>query len=408
MKQKTPSRKQQTHKKKKGLIVFAIPTYNEADNISNIVSVIDTGLQKYFKAYDALIINADNDSPDGTKNAFLRTRTKSRKKYLSSRKHYKRKVKGKGYNMQMALEYAQKQNALAIGFVDGDIRSANPEWVKKLISPILKGYDQVLPIFLRNEYDGSITNMLVFPVMQGFLNTNIRQPIGGETALSRDAINVMLLRKWNDTAHLYGVDIYFVIQGIIHRLKIAQVSLGIKEHKPSAPKLDSMFLQVANSLLGQLRYYRKAWDKPRIEKQNIPTVTMTGKNNLHTPEVAFNYKHKKELLIDDFRRHKKVLPSICNKALINYLSRHLVPEKIFTVSARDWAEIVYTVLHRKKHFTKKELEGLRVLFFARFLTYYREVLEMTHESSEKHIIKQAHTFRVVRRQQKSRTTAAKI
>ncbi|MDP2676931.1 MAG: glycosyltransferase [bacterium] len=392
-----------TTKKRKGLIIFAIPTYNEADNIRNITTVIDKGLQKYFRSYDTLIINADNDSPDNTKEAFLRTATKSRKKYLSSKKHYERKVKGKGYNMQMALEYAQKTNAIAIGFVDGDVKSASPLWVKKLISPIIKGHDQVLPIFLRNEYDGSITNILVFPVMYGFLNANIRQPIGGETALSRNAINVMLLQKWNDTAYLYGVDIYFVIQGIINRLRMTQVFLGIKEHKPSGPKLDAMFLQVANSLLGQLRYYKKAWDMPRIQQKRIPVIADQAQK-LHTPEVGFDYKHRKEMLIEDFRKHKRYLSSVCNKALINYLSHHLLPNETFRVPARDWAEIVYTMLHRKKNFSEKDLAGLRVLFFARFLTYYREVLDMAHESSEKHITQQAKTFRVVRRQQKSRQT----
>lgn len=38
-------------------IIVGIPTYNEADSISNTVQKIDKGLSKYFPEYKALIIN---------------------------------------------------------------------------------------------------------------------------------------------------------------------------------------------------------------------------------------------------------------------------------------------------------------------------------------------------------------
>jgi hypothetical protein len=46
---------------------------------------------------------------------------------------------------------------------------------------------------------------------------------------------------------LYGIDIYLTLTAVTQDLRIATASLGRKLHKPSHPKLLTMFPQVANS-----------------------------------------------------------------------------------------------------------------------------------------------------------------
>ena len=60
-------------------IIVGTPSYNEVDTISNVTATADLGLRKYFADKKAVIINADNHSCDGTKDAFFDTRTKTPK-----------------------------------------------------------------------------------------------------------------------------------------------------------------------------------------------------------------------------------------------------------------------------------------------------------------------------------------
>ena len=81
---------------KEAEVVVAIPSYNEADSIGFPITQADKGLTKYFANKSSVIINCDNDSPDGTKQVFLDTPTKTPKIYISTDPG----VKGKGNNFR--------------------------------------------------------------------------------------------------------------------------------------------------------------------------------------------------------------------------------------------------------------------------------------------------------------------
>src|SRR3989338_2533797 len=63
-------------------IIVGIPTYNEADSISNTVQRIDRGLSRYFPEHKALIINIDSQSSDGTSRVFDEIKTETDKMSL--------------------------------------------------------------------------------------------------------------------------------------------------------------------------------------------------------------------------------------------------------------------------------------------------------------------------------------
>lgn len=59
----------------KSKLFVCLPSYNEADNISNITKKVDRALKKSQKKYECIIINADNRSKDGTNEIFNATNT---------------------------------------------------------------------------------------------------------------------------------------------------------------------------------------------------------------------------------------------------------------------------------------------------------------------------------------------
>ena len=233
-------------KVKKADIVVGIPSLNEADNIDFVAEVVDKGLQKYFKKYDSVIVNVDNDSQDGTKEVFLGAKTKTPKMYISTPKG----VRGKGNNFFNLFHVVQKLEAHSVMVIDADMESVTPEWVKKFLTPVVIGrYGYVVPYYARNEYDGTITNSIIYPLILGIYGMDIRQPIGGDFAFSSRLIDSWLKKRWHKTTKQYGIDIFMTLGAVLDGHRIAQVGVGEKIHKPSAPKLGPMFTQVVATII---------------------------------------------------------------------------------------------------------------------------------------------------------------
>jgi len=248
-------------------IVIGIPSLNEADSIGFVVKQIDQGLGKYFSDRKSVIVNVDNNSQDGTKEAFLNTQTHTPKIYISTPEN----VKGKGNNLRNLFTIMRELGAKAGATVDADLKSITPKWINCLISPILKeNYHFLTPLYYRHKYDATITNHICYPLVYGILGHNIRQPIGGDMAFSREMTEFWLNQGWPPEVSQYGIDIFMTLNAIKSQLKIGQVNLVAKIHKPSAPKLGPMFLAVAKTLFDFLSANKEIWnDKEVID---VPVV----------------------------------------------------------------------------------------------------------------------------------------
>lgn len=172
-------------------IVVGLPSYNEADTISYPTTQVDVGLRKYFPDMKAAIINCDNNSTDGTEEAFLKTDTEVPKIYITTPEGQK----GKGYNFENLFRKTSHLNAKILICIDADIKSITPEWVKYFGEAIQKGYDFATPIYVRHKYDGTITNNICYPLVNGLLGKNLRQPIGGDFALRGPFIKYLIIDR---------------------------------------------------------------------------------------------------------------------------------------------------------------------------------------------------------------------
>ena len=366
-------------------IIFCIPTYNEADSIGGVVKAIDRGLGRFFARHDCLILNVDSDSRDGTKEAFLRTRTKNKKIYLNSL------GLGKGRNMKLALEDARDFGADALGFIDGDIKNVEPVWVKRLIAPVLRGSDHVLPVYARGKYDGTITNNLVAPILRGILGVGIRQPIGGETALSKKAIKALLFRRWPRSFYLYGVDIFLTTESIFHGLKIGQVFLGVKSHKPSGPKLNKMFLEVADSLFRQLANHEDYWRREKAAETEV--ADLGGGMSFHLPHARVDRAEMTRRTLAQMRSQKKNIIRLFKKRSEELEDVFADAEnENFTLGAELWARLVVSFILLERCFRKENLIALRPLFFLRVLSFFQELNGENAAWAEREVLRQAKIF----------------
>ena len=357
-------------------IVVGIPSYNEGKNISFVAEQVDLGLQKYYPKKKAIIINVDGGSADNTRNYFLNAKTKTKKKSFC-----RKGVSGKGNVFKMLFEFLKENKIRAAMVVDSDLKSINPEWVKLMIGPVFKGYDYCTPLYSRHKYDGTITNNIVYPIVYGLFGMDIRQPIGGDFSFSGRMPNYWLKQEWRESTGQFGIDNFMTTSAIMGNFKICQIGLGAKIHKPSAPNLGRMFIEVIDTLFSNTLKSKRFISKvSKVKSTDIKGIKLKKPQNLKVNKAKI--KQKAADGIDKFSSlYKKILPP---NILIN------IKENI---TKETWCIIVYSFLKKFKNNRSKEfIEALSYLYFMRVYSFIEETEKMSSERAEKKIKEQAKLF----------------
>lgn len=368
----------------KPYFIVGIPTRNEAKTIASLVKSIDKGLRKYSETYTTIIINADNNSPDKTKDVFNGTKTVSQKLYIPSG----RTRIGKGTNVYNLLLVAARLRAEILILFDGDIQNFSTQWIDKFTEQIQKGYDFVTPIYSRKEYDGSITNHVCRPLLGFFFGVDIKQPIGGDFALSQKFVRHLLHKKQTQTITHYGIDIYLTINALLYKFRMKQVILGRKIHNPSLPKLEKMFAEVMDTLL---RTY-KASNKHALPKRFRPLKTDIPLLPASQRERQTTCTYLTDRATYLYRRYYKSLHGFLDKKTLRTIQENYHGKTSATVSDDVWREILRALI--VKYPTKDESKNRNIMavcvsiFFTRHATFINELRDKKILDFEQYIARQ--------------------
>lgn len=366
-------------------MIIGIPSYNEEDNIAYVAESVDKGLQKYFPDKKALIINCDGGSKDKTKDNFLAANTKTEKMFIQAPEG----TTGKGTVFNMLFGKVKEFDASSVMVVDADIMSKNlVDWVSYLVQPVVDGFDYVTPLYSRHKYDGTITNNICFPLVYGLLGKDIRQPIGGDFAFSGRLAKYWLEQKWVDTTYLYGIDIFMTTNAIFGGFKTVQSGLGAKIHKPSAPKLGPMFLQVVGTLFENIILNKDKWVGAEVEESK--------------KAYGIELEEPQDLEVDRDKTLQQSLDVYDGEKLKEFLSPEVFEQidsmfksKKIDITADLWVKVVYDMVVAFSKASDKEavVESMKALYFGRTYSFMNQTWEMSSKEAEKEILKQAEKFR---------------
>ena len=122
-------------------VVVGIPSANEVESIARTTEQVDKGLTRYFPDLKCAIVNSDNHSADGTREAFFSAPANTPRLYISTEPGFS----GKGRNIRNFFEKARQLNPKALIIIEADIKNISPVWIRNLGAPILKGAGIRLP-----------------------------------------------------------------------------------------------------------------------------------------------------------------------------------------------------------------------------------------------------------------------
>jgi hypothetical protein len=372
-----------------------IPSFNEANSISYPTQMASQGLCKYFPDKKSVIINLDNNSPDGTKTAFLNTRTDVPKIYIST----PGEIRGKGNNLMNLFEAVVELEAAAAVVVDADLKSITPQWIQYLGEPLFAGFNYVTPIYIRHKYDGSITNHIAYPLLRTLFGLRVRQPIGGDFGLSRRLAQAFLTEKtWTDNVANFGIDIWMTTVAIARRFKVCQTFLGSpKSHRAKDPAkhLGPMFMQVIMTFFELMIDFEYFWkDTSESWPSNIFGFGLGAMEN--PPPVSVDTEALYSSYIKGFDIYGEVWKKILPKEEFAEIKKtKKIPKNKFYYQSDLWARILfnYAIAYRNNQISKEMIiESMIPFYHSRILSFVNKTIHMNIKECEEYFEKIVRVF----------------
>lgn len=371
-------------------IIVGIVCKNVETTILHVLNVVSEGLHKYFPEYKKMIVVSDGFSSDRTvelANLFCPPNeiTKIVTEDIIEG--------GKGAGVRTVVEIAHEIEAKSVVLVDGDLLSIRPEWIREFSSPVLYGRaDLIVPYYIRDKYDGVITNNLAYPFTRALYGIDIRQPLAGEFGISRDLYEV--LRKHPLFPLDFGIDIFIVTCAAAEEMDVREGIFSVKIHESTTRYLEPetliipMFRQVTGKMFELANYYQDFW------KNNRRAVNARTHRKFFAQKpipVMVDVDKLRKYSRKEFRLNEKLIAEIIPEELMNKL-RKAVESNDF--DADLWAKIVYhfAVFYKNFHKSYAVLDALKGIWLSRFLSYVIETENMDLNEAEKVIYEQARVF----------------
>ena len=311
-------------------VVISLPSYNEADSIGFVTEQADNVVM--FDPQVCVLLNVDSGSTDGTSQAFLSVPTRCRKQVINTG----RDEHGKGRNILALFQWAHKMKADFIVTIDTDLKTIESDWASRLLAPVVsRECDYVAPLYTRNRFEGSTTNHFAFPVILGFFGAAVRQPIGGEFAMNGRVVDYFLRQHLSEDVQKYGIDIWMTMHALGGRFRVGEVFLGRKFHKPSFPKIMTMFPQISQTAFEVLRLYSGKKNNQYVQfrphrSSGIDQVSIFP----HKDEIPLLLTNAAEAFTQEEEKYRRILGDYFS--LVKKLLENNKPE----FSAENWAMVL--------------------------------------------------------------------
>ncbi len=375
-------------------ILVGIPCFNNEKTIQHVIQMVTHGLANHYKGKRSVIFIADGGSTDDSREVAKEFQIKPWQEKIVS---IYRGPGGKGSALRSLFEAATRLRVRVCVMVDSDLRSITPDWVKYLIDPVIeRDYQFVAPVYLRHKYDGTITNNIVYNLTRALFGKRVRQPIGGDFAISREVAKFYVEQDvWDTDVARYGIDIWMTINAITQDFCICQSNLGVKIHDAKDPgqHLGPMFRQVVRALFSLLERYESYWKGIKGSK---PLETFGFEGYVEPEPVNVNLEGVIELFRTGFQQFSSLWKEIfCKDCFAQIEETAKMDLKEFHLPTDTWVQILYELaatFHAWKVNQTKLIDLVTPLYFGRVASFVRQTWDMSSKEAEKLVEEQAQSF----------------
>jgi glycosyltransferase involved in cell wall biosynthesis len=183
-------------------LAVGLLTYNNAETIDDVLEVVASGLGRLAGVRGALIVSDAGSSDDTRERAAacaVPNVVVEHEAPVGERVAVPfHGVPGRRAALRAAFTLARRLQARALVLLEPDAVSASPEWIERLGRPLLEDKaDFVMAAYARHRYEGTISRLVLAPLVRALYGRRLHHPFGGQQGLSARLIEHLLGHpKW--------------------------------------------------------------------------------------------------------------------------------------------------------------------------------------------------------------------
>jgi hypothetical protein len=328
-------------------LVIVMLTYNNEHTAGPIAAAAARGVADHLPGVTAALVNCDAGSSDGTQAALaaagLPMITIRHDAPASERVTVPfHGVPGRDAGLRAGFAAAHRMGARVAVLLEGDVVSATPAWVPRLTRPILDDKaDFVSPLYARHRYEGTITRLLLSPLVRALYGRRLHHPLGGQQAVSGRLMEHLLLHpKW-DWAGRDASDLWITGTAIADGFSVWESWLGryVVKSGTRTADLPAMVAQTLGAAFSVMERHGDLW----LEVRGSEALPSVGEPEPVTGDaVTVNV----DRMLDAFHRGATDLGSIWELILApdtlgSVLSLDVSDPRRFVFPDDLWARVVY-------------------------------------------------------------------
>jgi len=275
------------------------------------------------------------------------------------------------------LETGQRLEASACVFAQADLVGLPPDWVGRLVDPVLGGQaEAVLPAYARAVTEGTLTTNLLAPLTRALFGKRVQQLLGGCGALAGGRLAALLGDPvWGERLGPQGIECWLTVEAVAAGRPAVEVPLG--EKRVLAPRLQpdlpSILVRTVGPLFGLMERYAGVWLDVRGSAA-LPCLGEAPALRGGAPEV------ETDRMVRAFRIGVKDLLPIWEQIMLEETLGRLYPLGLlaadeFEFAAPLWARVVcdFAVSYHERRLPREHLlRALTPLYLGRMAAFFRE------------------------------------
>jgi hypothetical protein len=226
--------------------------------------------------------------------------------------------------------------------LEADVVSLTPDWLRDLAGPILRDKaDFLCPVYARHRWEGTVTRLLLAPLVRALYGRRIHQPFGGQQGLSARLIEHLLVHpKWDWTGRDVS-DLWITGAAIADGFAVWEAWLGpyTVRSRTRTADLPAMVAETLGAAFTVMDRHQDLWLEVR-ESEPLPTVGEPRAMSVEPKDVDVG------ALFDAFQQGVRDLGSIWElilapETLGELLALETSEMETFRFPDDLWARVVY-------------------------------------------------------------------
>lgn len=374
-------------------VAVGIVTYNNAATVAAVAEAARLGVEKHVATTDAVLLDADAASTDATgelvRGCGLEVVELPYQAPVGERVAVPfHGVPGRATALSAILGGARRLDARVLVLLEADVPSVTEEWIGRLMSPVREGQaDLVVAAHERHRYDGTLTSLVLAPLVRALLGCRLQQPLLGAAAMSARLI-AHLAEHRERLAPPAAPELGVVGAVLAGGFALAEVWLGPRRvESPTRPvDLPTVVAQSVGAVFTAMEALADTWLGTRGSRSvtvlGEPRAPSTEPRTLAVERMVAAFEHGLRDLIPVWEL------ALAPETLHDVLGLGAAPPDAFRFPDDLWARVVYdfALAHRYRVVHREHLlRSLVPLYLGRTAAYVLATRERDAAAAVAHL-----------------------